>query len=193
MFTTSLGLVLGIAALTPAVPVDRAAADTACIVTGMAVEGRRSPLDSLTFTVGGSPVKVCYGRPSARGRTMIGGEAVPYGHVWRTGANEPTMIHATAPILVAGIQVPAGTYSLYTVPGETTWDVIVNRSTSQWGAERNYTEEVRAQELGRATVPGAGTEQHIEQFTMRAEPAEGGATLVLEWERTRVRIPIRRG
>ncbi len=68
--------------------------DTACVVMEMPANRRLSPLDSLTFTVGGSPVKLCYGRPSARGRTMIGGRDVAYGRLWRTGANEPTMIHS---------------------------------------------------------------------------------------------------
>lgn len=167
-----------------------AAADTACIVMGMSVQGRRSPLDSLTFLVDGSPVKVCYGRPAARGRTMIGGSAVPFGQVWRTGANEPTMIHTTVPITVAGLAVPAGTYSLYTVPGETQWEIIVNKSVSQWGHERYYTAEVRAQELGRATVPSGRTTEHVEQFTIRSEPRGKEASLMLEWERTRVTIPV---
>src|SRR5690349_11479076 len=99
-------------------------APAACIVMGMKVEGRGSPLDSLSFKVGSADVKVCYGRPSAKGRTMIGGEAVPFGKLWRTGANEPTMIHTTGPLTIAGVAVPAGSYSLYTVPGPKTWSVI---------------------------------------------------------------------
>ena len=102
-------------------------------------EGRKSPLDSLTFTVAGKPVKLCYGRPSSRGRTMLGGEAVPYGKLWRTGANEPTIFFTPVAVTVAGISVPPGTYSLYTVPGRGEWEIIVNRSTKQWGEESNYT------------------------------------------------------
>jgi hypothetical protein len=171
-----------------------AVADTACIVMNDNLARRPSPLDSVSFAVQGVPVKICYGRPSARGRTMIGGEQVPYGQLWRTGANEPTMIHTAASLSVAGIAVPAGTYSLYTVPGEREWQIIVNRSTSQWGHESRYTEQVQAQELGRAAVPSERVERHIETFTIRAEPGPGGVThVVLEWERTRVRIPVRKG
>ena len=97
---------------------------------------RKSPLDSLSFKVGSSDVKVCYGRPSLRGRHMLGGDDVPYGKLWRTGANEPTMIHTSGPLVVAGIKVPAGSYSLYTVPTANEWEVIVNKSITQWGEEQ---------------------------------------------------------
>jgi len=153
----------------------------------------RSPQDSVSFAAGGAMVKVCYSRPSARGRTMIGGEAVPYGRVWRTGANEPTMIHTTGHLVIAGIHVDAGTYALYTVPGEREWEVIVNRSHAQWGHESTYTDSVRAQEVGRGRVPAQRVDQVIEQFTIHAEPdRDGNATLMLEWEHTRVAIPVQR-
>jgi hypothetical protein len=125
---------------------------TACPSRNVPLQGRKSPLDSLTFQVGGQPVKVCYGRPSSRGRVMLGGKDVPYGKVWRTGANEPTVFFTSIPLNVAGIQVPAGMHSLYTVPGRSEWEIIVNRSTSQWGREDQYTDQVKAQELGRAKV-----------------------------------------
>lgn len=191
MIAVVTGLVVAASAAMWIPPVGMAA-DTACIVMGMSVDGRRSPLDSLSFAVDGGTVKVCYGRPAARGRQMIGGRSVPFGRVWRTGANEPTMIHTTIPIAVAGVAVPPGTYSLYTVPGETEWQIIVNRSVSQWGHERNYTADVEAEELGRATVASGTTGEHQEQFTIRAEPGDMGATLILEWERTQVRVPITR-
>ena len=80
-------------------------------------------------------MKVCYGRPSLRGRQMLGTEHVPYGKLWRTGANEPTIFYTPVALQVAGIRVPPGVYSLYTVPGKTEWEVIVNRSITQWGHE----------------------------------------------------------
>jgi hypothetical protein len=169
-------------------------ADPACITMNtkqLPLDKRKSPLDSTSFTVAGKPVKVCYGRPSLRGRQMLGGEAVPFGQIWRTGANEPTMIHATGPITIAGLKVPAGTYSLYTVPGKTDWEVVVNRSITQWGEESNYTDAVKKQELGRATVKAESISAPVERFTIRAEPASGEAKeLELEWEKTRVRIPV---
>ena len=169
-------------------------ADTACQVllpNDVPVEGRKSPLDSLTFTVAKQPLKLCYGRPSSHGRTMIGGAAVPYGRLWRTGANEPTILFTPVAVTVAGIPVPPGTYSLYTVPGAADWEIIVNRSTKQWGEESNYTPEVQKQEIGRAKVKRVTIKSPIETFTILSESAGSGATLVLEWETTRVKIPVK--
>jgi len=170
------------------------AADTACQIllpNDVPAEGRKSPLDSLTFTVAKQPVKLCYGRPSSRGRTMLGGAGVPYGRLWRTGANEPTIFFTPVAVTVAGIPVPPGTYSLYTVPAAAEWEIIVNRSTKQWGEESSYTPEVQKQEVGRASVKSETVKSPIETFTIRSEGAGSGATLVLEWEKTRVKIPVK--
>jgi hypothetical protein len=156
----------------------------------MPLEGRASPYDSVRIRVGAEQALVCYGRPSARGRQIFGG-LVPYGQLWRTGANEPTILHLPFTASVAGLTVPAGVYSLYTVPGDAEWTLIINRSTSQWGHESSYTAEIQAQELGRATVRTERLDQHVEVFTIRSEPTSAGADLLLEWERTRVRVPLR--
>lgn len=154
---------------------------------------RTSPRDSVTLTVGSTVVKVCYSRPSARGRTMIGGDAVPFGRVWRTGANEATMVHLTGALMIAGVHVEPGTYALYTVPGEREWEIVINRSYLQWGHESSYTDSVRAQEVGRGRAAPQRPDAPVEQFTIRAVPAAGGnADLVLEWETTRVVVPVRR-
>jgi DUF2911 family protein len=174
-----------------------APADTACVnqrPQQMPAASRQSPLDSVTFTVGKSPIKVCYGRPSLRGRQMLGTEHVPYGKLWRTGANEPTIFYTPVALQVAGIRVPPGVYSLYTVPGKTEWEVIVNRSISQWGHESRYTDSVKAQEVGRGKAPAQATDQPVEEFTIRAERGgAGSASLILEWENTRVKIPVKAG
>jgi hypothetical protein len=165
-----------------------------CPSRNVPIEGRKSPLDSLTFTIAGQPVKVCYGRPSLRGRTMLGGTNIPFGKLWRTGANEPTIFYARGPLRVAGLDVPPGAYSLYTVPGAQEWEIIVNRSTSQWGEEGNYTDAVKAQELGRAKVKSEALKTPVETFTIKAEPAgDKAASLLLDWEKTRVRIPVEAG
>ncbi len=171
--------VIGLAALAPielaALPrpslTPEAQDQLACILMRtdrLPLESRLSPTDSLSFTVTGNPVKI-----------------------WRTGANEPTMFHTSTALAIAGIRVPAGSYSLYTVPGESEWQIIVNRSITQRGAERYYTAEVEAQEVGRVTAKSGQTEDHVETFTIRSTPtAEGNALLILEWERTRVEIPV---
>jgi hypothetical protein len=168
--------------------------DTGCPSRTVPLEGRKSPLDSLTFTIANQPVKVCYGRPSSRGRVMLGGTDIPYGKLWRTGANEPTIFFTPIKLSVAGLQVSPGVYSLYTVPGRQEWEIIVNRSISQWGEESRYTEEVKAQEVGRAKVKSESLPSAVETFTIRAEPrGSTAAALVLEWEKTRVPIPVRAG
>jgi hypothetical protein len=182
--------ILSLAATPAPVP-----ADSACPVllpNDVPVQGRQSPLDSLTFTVAKQTVKVCYGRPSARGRTMIGGKAVPYGKLWRTGANEPTVIFTPVGLEIAGVKVPPGKYSLYSVPGEKEWEIIVNRSTSQWGHENDYTKAVEAQEVGRGKAPAEKLSEPVETFTIGPDPASGETQrLVLTWEKTRVAIPIK--
>lgn len=161
-----------------------------CVPQRPNVEGRASPYDSVKFTVAGRTAQVCYGRPFTKGRDIFGG-LYEYGSLWRTGANEPTIVHVPFAASIAGIPVEPGSYSLYTVIGESEWTVIVNRSISQWGAETQYTPEVEAQEVGRATVPASPTEEHVEQLTIAPDPEEGDASaLVLAWDDTRIRIPV---
>jgi len=171
-------------------------ADPACLTTanlGSLVK-RASPLDSVSFQLGDAKVKICYGRPSARGRAMIGGHHVPYGELWRTGANEPTMIHTTASIVVGGVKLDPGTVSIYTIPGKTEWMVIFNKSTEQWGDEGSYTEAIRRLEVGRAKLPVAKRRAHLEQLTIRVQEDAGKPTaLVLEWEWTSLSIPLSTG
>ena len=168
--------------------------DTTCPHRNVPIEGRKSPLDSVTFTVSNQPVKVCYGRPSSRGRVMLGGSSIPYGKLWRTGANEPTIFFAPVPLRLAGIRVEPGVYSLYTVPGKSEWEVIVNRATEQWGHENEYTAEVKAKEVGRAKIKTETVNKPLETFTIRAEPAGNkAASLVLEWEKSRIKIPVATG
>lgn len=155
----------------------------------MELEGRTSPYDSVTVDLGAGVAKICYGRPALRGRTMIGGEAVPYDTLWRTGANEPTTIHLNVPATIAGLEVEPGSYTLYTIPREgPEWTLIVNRSTSQWGHESTYTDEVRAQEVGRAAVRHETLDPPLEALTIR--PVEDGSGVALEWQNSRVHIPI---
>lgn len=151
---------------------------------------RASPFDSVRITIGRRSAQVCYSRPSAKGRVIFGG-LLPYGKLWRTGANEPTIIHIDFPAEIAGLRVEPGSYSIYTIPTATAWTVIVNRSISQWGHESLYKPEIEAQEIGRAQVPSEHLDDLVETYVIRAEP-RGTATvdLVLEWERTRVRIPV---
>lgn len=165
--------------------------DLSCPFRGSNPGDRLSPLDSVMFQIDGHAVKVCYGRPSLRGRTMIGGDAAPFGRVWRTGANETTKIRTTVALDIGGIEVEPGTYAIYTVPGETEWEFELNRAWEQWGRENSYTDEVRAQAVDRITLPRETPADTIETFTIRTEPASEGVRLILEWQDHRVTVPIR--
>ncbi len=149
---------------------------------------RVSPLATVDFAVGGDPVRVCYGRPSARGRQVFD-SLVPFGALWRTGANEPTRLFTRGPIRIGEIELAPGRYSLYTEPGPGAWRVFVSRSTFHWGNAIDA--GVRAREVGSLTVPVEELPVPVETFTIRPEPAAGDTVrLVLEWEQTRVALPI---
>ena len=153
---------------------------------------RPSPLRDVRFTAAGGHGRVCYGAPSLRGRTMIGGAAVPFGQLWRTGANEPTTLHTEVPLTLGGVALEPGSYAIYTVPGAESWNVVVNRSTRQWGLESEYTDAVARQELGRFAVIPETLTTPVEQMRIVAEPAGVETDLLLEWQTTRIRIPLRR-
>ncbi|MEO8275587.1 MAG: DUF2911 domain-containing protein [Thermoanaerobaculia bacterium] len=152
---------------------------------------RQSPLQAMKVKVGNAHVKVCYGSPALRGREMIGGNSIPFGKIWRTGANEPTTIHTDHVVRLGDIVLGAGSYSLYTVPGERDWTVILNRSTRQWGLESEYTEAVAAQEVGRFETRARKLDSAVENLTFHSEPsASAAAEIVLEWQNTQLRLPL---
>ena len=147
--------------------------------------GTLSPRDSVVGSVAGANVSVAYGRPAMRGRTIMG-QVVPYGQVWRTGANEATHFRAERDVMIGRTRVPAGSYTLWTVPGPDGWTLIVNRQTGQWGTVYDS-----AQDLARIPVRAErASGAPVEQLTMRFEPAGDGAALVMAWESTRVIVPI---
>jgi len=155
---------------------------------------RQSPLEKLSFTLGNAHVKVCYGSPALRGRVMLGGDIVPFGKLWRTGANEPTTLHTDHVVQLGELVLAAGSYSIYTIPGERTWTVILNRSTRQWGLETEYTDDVAAREIGRLAVRPRPLETPVERLIFRSEPSATAAVdLVLEWQRTQIRLPLDSG
>src|SRR2546427_642563 len=131
-----------------------------------------------------------YSRPSARGRKVMG-ELVPFDQPWRLGANEATSMYVPFPAQIAGVRVEPGRYTLYAIPGASKWQIVVNRGVQRWGVPID--KDVRAGDVGAGAVTTESLGAPVETLTLKFAPATGNATeLVFEWEKTRVRIPIRR-
>ena len=148
---------------------------------------RKSPISISSVKNDGTYIKVVYGQPYRRGRTIFG-EWEPYGQVWRTGANEATEITITKPVLMNMEVVEAGTYALFTIPNEENWTIILNNDLGQWGAF-DYNE---AFDYLRFDVPVIEIESPKEAFTIEfTDPFNSETTMSLSWEDVRVEIPIR--
>jgi hypothetical protein len=136
-------------------------------------------------TIGRAMFIVDYSSPKARGRTLLG-DVIPYERVWRTGANAATQLSTSAPITLAGIRMPAGNYTLWTLPHEHGAELIVNKQTGQWGT--SYDE---SQDLARAPLQSATTDSTVESFTISVLPRDARhGTLVLAWGPFRWSAPI---
>ncbi|MDX1906002.1 MAG: DUF2911 domain-containing protein [Bacteroidia bacterium] len=144
-----------------------------------------SPRKEMTVVLDSVQVVVTYGSPATKGRT-IWGDLVPYGEVWRTGANEATTISFSAPVLIGDQPLAAGTYALFTIPGEMDWTLIFNTVTDQWGSY-DYDEKkdvMRTKVIPRATPAAA---EHLE-FS-----AEADNTIVLTWDKLAIPFVVKAG
>jgi hypothetical protein len=144
-----------------------------------------SPRDSVKAIFAGNTVTINYGRPSARGRKIVGG-VVPYNQIWRTGANEATTLTTGVDLVLGGVTIPRGTYSLYTIPSKTTWQLVVNKEVGQSGLV--YHKQL---DLARIKMQKSGLKESVERFTImidRVGPNSG--TLKLSWEKTELAIPF---
>ena len=160
------------------------------LVAAVAVSGAEakkvlSPPAHAEAKFGSKAVSIDYSAPSKRNRVIMGG-LVPYGSVWRTGANAATTLKTDTDIMLGSLHVPAGTYTLYTIPGEKEWTLIVNRQTGQWGTK--YDE---AQDLGRVKMKVKPVKDTVETFAINldAANAQSGA-LRLTWENTEASVPV---
>ncbi|HSM88219.1 MAG TPA: DUF2911 domain-containing protein [Candidatus Limnocylindrales bacterium] len=147
---------------------------------------RPSPPGTAEVTLKGKTITIDYSRPSMRGRKIMGG-LVPYGEVWRTGANEATTLTMPLDLNIGGARVPAGKYTLWTLPSEGTWKLIINKQTGQWGT--NYDPK---QDLVRVDMQKSHLEKPVEKFTMSFDKkGEDTADLVLQWENTSLSVPVK--
>ena len=188
------GRILGLdaSATTFKVRVDRMpSADVATIATAFAAGeevGRTlvmSVRDTVRASVGRATILVDYGRPLRRGRTVFGG-VVPFDSVWRTGANAATQLRTDVDLSIGGVTVPAGTYTLWTIPSRTgAWKLVINRQTGQWGTVYN-----ERQDLARVDLRTETLATPVEQFTITIQPQGDGGVLALAWDRTRAWVPF---
>ncbi len=146
-----------------------------------------SPAAVAEFNKNGLALKVDYCRPSKKGRILFAEDGlVPFGKVWRTGANEATVISFNRDVTIAGQALKAGTYTLWTVPNADKWTIVINGETGQWGTNYNPTKDVL-----RVDVP-TGTNPDLEEmFLIKFDDATTGADMVLHWDTTEVAVPIR--
>jgi hypothetical protein len=146
--------------------------------------GQLSRRDTVRATVLGAEIQIDYGRPQLRGRTALGA-LVPWNAVWRTGANAATGFTTTGDLVVGGVDVPAGSYTLYTLPAPAGAELIVNRQTGQWGTEYDP-----GLDLARIPLAQRSLREPVEAFTIAIDSANGSAVLRLAWERTEWTVTV---
>jgi len=158
--------------------------------TAVAAAQDKKPLSppgqaTLTFA-DGKTVTIDYSRPSMRNRKIFGG-LVPYDQVWRTGANAATSLKTNANLLIGGTAVPAGSYTVYTLPGMSSWQLIISKQTGQWGTEYN-----QGQDLARIPMKVTQRPSGLELFTISFDKTGGDfAVLKLEWENTIASVDVK--
>jgi len=134
---------------------------------------------------GGKSITVDYSSPRAKGRKVFGG-LVPYGEPWRTGANEATTLVTTADLMVGGKHVPAGSYTIFTVPNKDKWTLIVSKKTGEWGIPYPGAD----MDLIRADMNASATSAPVDNFTIAFDKGDKDCTLRIEWESSRATIAI---
>ena len=147
--------------------------------------GIRSPRDTARASVGAAQLYVDYSRPSVRGRTVWGGQLVPFGQIWRTGADSATHFVTSTDLVIGGVTVPAGRYALFTWPTAEGYQLVINKQTSRWGTEYNQGADLARVPLTMATLP-----QPVEQFTFRIVPSGNGGTIRMMWGDKELSVPF---
>lgn len=142
-----------------------------------------SPRDSTELTLNGKHLSVNYGSPSMRGRKIIG-SVVPYGKIWRTGANAATEFKTQADLIFGNIKLPQGSYTLYTLPSSKQWKLIINKQTGQWGTVYNEKSDIVRIPLKKKTLAHA-----VEKFTITLERiSDKSGFMKLSWEKTQLSV-----
>lgn len=142
-------------------------------------QNRKSPHE----TVKSEGIEVTYGRPYKKGRDIFG-SLEKYGKVWRTGADEATTITFSKDAIVGGQPVKAGTYTLFTIPNENEWTIILNGQLGQWGAYEY--DKHKSKDVLQVKVPVTKLNDPVEQLTIRF----AGSNMIIEWDKTQVAVPV---
>jgi hypothetical protein len=140
-----------------------------------------SPHVRTEWVIDGANISIEYGRPAVKGRPEA--QLMPPGQEWRTGADEATTLKTDKPLKFGALSVPAGTYTLYTVPGANQWQLIVSKKTGQWGIPYPAGED-----LGRTPMRVGKTAKPIEQLTISIDDTQAGGTLKVEWGTTQASV-----
>jgi hypothetical protein len=181
LFTFSLILVIGSAAFLGCSDQDNASQHSD------EIGNRKSPIAIASVKANGTYVKVVYGQPYRQGRTIFG-ELLPWGEIWRTGANEATEITITESVLIGTESVRAGTYSLFTIPEPDSMTLILNYDLGMWGAE-DYNPD---RDYKRISFPIQQLENPVEAFSIEfSEPDYNSTNMTLTWGLVQVDVPIR--
>jgi hypothetical protein len=134
---------------------------------------------------GGKTVTIDYSSPRAKGRKIFGG-LVPYGQIWRAGANEATTFVLNTDLSVGGKAVPAGSYTIFTIPGEDKWTLVISKKTGEWGtAYPGPDNDLARIDMNVSKLPSA-----VENFTIAFEQSRNACTLHMDWETTRASVDI---
>ncbi len=159
---------------------------TAISFAQMGGGNRPSPAASASWDLGGGKtIKTDYASPRLKGRKIFG-ELVPYGQVWRTGANEATTFVTSSDVMVGGKAVPAGKYTIFTVPTADKWTLIINKKTGEWGIPYKY----ESDELARVDMKVSKLSSPMENFTIAYDKGGNGCTMTMEWETTKASVDI---
>lgn len=143
------------------------------------------PASTKCELAGGKSITVDYSSPRAKGRKVFGG-IVPYGEVWRAGANEATTFVTTADLMVGGQHVPAGSYTLFAIPNQDKWTLIISKKTGEWGVPYPGADS----DLSRVDMKVSAASGAVENFTIAFDKGAKGCTLRMEWENTRASVDI---
>ncbi|MGB5229840.1 MAG: DUF2911 domain-containing protein [Eudoraea sp.] len=153
---------------------------------------KNSPQKTVVYTENGMDLTLKYSSPFKKGRVIFG-ELVPYDTIWRTGANEPTTFTTNSKISIIDKELPAGTYSVWSIPGKESWQVILNKNVPEWGVTLisggKETTRIAEEDVVNVEVPVINLTETVESLTIDFED-DGQLFLSLEWDKTKVRIPI---